>query len=223
MSFYLLFPLLLLLLKKYIPNPKFVSINALFFWFCTQIVLFYLLNTGFYQGFPSKSHDLIYYFPVAHFCSFLLGIAGAYWLRSFQYIKLSVFTSISLMLLSLITIVFCFEKQQLINTFFNINIPYGGSYYARFFLLMIIAFSVSNSRVASILSIKPFVVLGEISFAVYIMQVPVWSVVFYILNKKNLSHDYILLFYIIILLSAGALLTKYAENPIKDFVHSRFT
>ena len=107
------------------------------------------------------------------------------------------------MMLSLIAIVFCFEKQQMINTFFNIDIPYGGSYYAPLFLLMIIVFSVSNSRVTSILSIKPFVVLGEISFAVYIMQAPIWSVVFFIL-KKNLSHDYIILIYIATLLLSGA-------------------
>ena len=77
MSFYLLFPLLLLFLKKFIPNSKIVLISALLFWLCTQMVLFYLLNTGFYQGYPSNSHDLIYYFPLISSLQFLFRDSGA--------------------------------------------------------------------------------------------------------------------------------------------------
>ena len=80
--FYALFPLLIWGLRRYNPGWKKVLAASLVFWLGTQVILSYLLSSGFYTGYPSFSHDMIYYFPPAHLCSFLLGGSGGYWFIS---------------------------------------------------------------------------------------------------------------------------------------------
>lgn len=221
MTFYLLFPLLLLILREFKPNPKSVLISALLLWFCTQIVLFYLLNTEYYQGFPSRSHDFIYYFPLSHLCSFIFGIAGAYWIRNTTYPRLTVITSIFTISLSISTLLFLLEKEGELVAYFNIKIPYGASFYAPLFLLIIVFFSISNKVISSNLALKPFVALSEVSFAIYIMQNPVWGIVYNLFKNCNVSFDVILLIYISVLLIVGMILLQYFEKPFNNFAKKK--
>ena len=126
------------------------------------------------------------------------------------------------MMSSVLSIVFLFEKQQSINAFFNINFPYESSFYAPLFLVLILFSSISNHKVASILSLKPLVTLGEISFAVYIMQIPVWQVVSRLLENLNISYNGILLIYIIVLLFVGYMMLKYIEKPINNYLRKKY-
>jgi peptidoglycan/LPS O-acetylase OafA/YrhL len=75
MFFYTTFPLILFFIKKMKPNPERFLIFTILFWAFTQFILINLQNSKFYLGFLTTSHDLIFYFPLSHFCSFLIGIS----------------------------------------------------------------------------------------------------------------------------------------------------
>jgi len=219
--FYLLFPFFVFFLKKYAPKPKNIFMNAIFLWLCTQIILFFLINNSYYRGFPSKSHDLIFFFPIVHLCSFTLGAAGAYWIKSSQNINLSRFTSVVLIALQLIVISVLIGKEESIETFFTVKFPFMASFYAPIFLLFIITIHLSDFEMVSNLSVKPFIALGEISFAVYILQDPVWDIVYLSLKNYNVSYDIILLLFMCLLFLVGIFSMKYVDVPIRRYIYKK--
>ncbi|MFH2039931.1 MAG: acyltransferase, partial [Chloroflexota bacterium] len=76
--FYLIFPFVLWGIKKSNISWKNLAILALLLYFVTQATLMTLFRSGYYAGFPSVSHDLMFYFPLVHLCSFILGVSGGY-------------------------------------------------------------------------------------------------------------------------------------------------
>ena len=59
-----------------------IPTDSCYFLFCYgcahKLLLPCLLNSSFHRDWPTYSHNLIYYSPPAHFCSFLLGVATGY-------------------------------------------------------------------------------------------------------------------------------------------------
>ena len=84
MFFYISFPFLFnSFYKKY--SLKRLIILVFIFFIGSQILLHSFTHSSFYNGFPSKSHDLIYYFPLMHFSEFLIGnIAGLFFLKGIK-------------------------------------------------------------------------------------------------------------------------------------------
>ena len=73
--FYAVFPLLF---NRIYSKYKFpiLAMSIVLFWLLSQVIFNVLINSSFYQGFPSKSHDLLYYFPLMHLNEFLIGNIG---------------------------------------------------------------------------------------------------------------------------------------------------
>ena len=74
--FYLLFPWLLILVRRYKATALLISAVALSIYLLTQAILSRLIQPDIYPGDPSVIHDLIFFFPLSHLCSFLLGMAA---------------------------------------------------------------------------------------------------------------------------------------------------
>jgi len=221
--FYAVFPVVLMYLKKAQPSPIKFIILCLFLWLCTQIVLTILLNTTFYKGSPSRSHALIFYFPLSHLCSFVLGMAGAYFfITQANPLKLSTAKSIVIMLFLLCLIVLLIENQLTIRKLLGIRLPFYSSFYAPLFLLLVGCFCVSDNFITSILSIKPLIILGESSFSVYILQKPVRIILHSILEPMSIPYDIFLLIYIVLLTALGILLLYTVDRPIRFYVKSKF-
>ena len=175
MFFYASFPIVLSYLHNSSPNPKRVFCTCFLFWLATQAILTVALNSSFYQGFPSYSHDLIYYFPPVHLCSFFLGISGAYFLcnATCGENKLSKKNQMFIILILCVIFIMLIEYQSDIDKIFNIKLPYASSFYAPIFLAIIAIISTSTNKITSALSTKPFIFLGEISFSIYMIQNPI--------------------------------------------------
>lgn len=204
--YYLIFPFILILVKeKDINGYKFLA-SSFIVWLLTQMILVMLLNSSLYTGFPSFSHHLIYYFPPSHFCSFLLGIAGAICLiengkKTYSNDRFSMF----MMLISCALIFILIENQNFVVKTIGLKLPFGSSIYAPFFLFLIICFSKSNSTLSQYLSSKPFRFLGDISFSIYILQTPIHIIVKFLLSYFHLGQDSLFLIFLIILTISGIL------------------
>jgi peptidoglycan/LPS O-acetylase OafA/YrhL len=220
--FYVLFPSILTWLRNSRPEPKRFFFACLFLWFATQAGLTFLLNSSLYKG-GSFSHDLIYYFPPVHLCSFLLGVSGAYFLVAGMRGKTEVSQARSICLLVFATGMYILfvESELAVRKALALKLPFESSFFAPIFLGIIVAFSVAKNMITSALSAKPFIFLGEISFTIYIIQNPLLYIV-YRLKPPQMHYDIFLLISITLLLIIGTLILYMVERPVNAYVRSRF-
>jgi peptidoglycan/LPS O-acetylase OafA/YrhL len=170
--FYLSFPFILGLINKRYLSARTMMAVSLFLWALTQAITATVLSKGIYGGFPSLSHDLIYYFPLVHFCSFLLGISGAMLVVDGKVRINNEIVSLALVGITFISIIVALGNQDKISRFFGLMFAYGSSFYAPLFIVFVIAVSICKSQTMKILGARPFVSLGEASYSMYILQMP---------------------------------------------------
>ena len=216
--FYALFPMILAYIKTHAPRPGRLFMGVLALWLITQACLSGLLNSGYYQGFPSLSHDVIYYFPLSHLSSFLLGVAAAYGLIRAGWFRMSGIKALVLFVLSIAVLVLVIEHQVFLMKAFHLRVPFGASFYAPLFLIIIVSGSMIDGRLKQCLSSRFCVALGDISFAVYMIQIPVRSITSYGLDRFPLSYDMRLLVYMFVVTALGFSFFYGVERPIKDYV-----
>ena len=111
------------------------------------------------------------------------------------------------------------EYQSAYDDEILLKLPFDASFYAPLFLFLIMAFCIADNTITALLSWKPFVYLGEISFSVYIMQSPVSRILQMYLRRQNYSFspDAFICLYIGILIIIGMILLHAVERPISKY------
>lgn len=218
--FYLSFPLILYIIRRYqIKSIKLVFFSLVFY-VLTQAILSTLMIAKFYNGFPSASHDLIYYFPLSHYCSFLLGVTGGYiYVKNAKcFMRPGIFPLIILMSALYVTY-FLLQNPTILRDLSGVPLAYGSSFYSLLFIVLILCVAYSNNFITRILSLPILVLLGESSYALYLLQKPV-AIAYtkYLSGYFNLSkshHFYVFLPILIVI----AILTFYLiEKPGKKMI-----
>ena len=214
MFFYFSFPFLFNFFYK-----KF-SLKIIAFW----VVLFYLLSQIVFHLFiqskflivPYSVED-INYNPLMHFNSFLIGnLAGLYFVYILKGKGKNYFWHILFILLYLLLLLK-----------FSFGLNYHNGLLSVIFAPLIIFISLTNDKLTKLFSNKFFVFLGEISFSIYILQVPVWSILTdYRMNKYfgiDKEANIILSFFIrlAILILSSSLIYLYFEKPIRNKIRNQ--
>ena len=208
--FYLLFPLLFNRFYKKYDYKKLIAPIVLI-WLFSQVVLHYLIDSSFYTGFPSPSHDFIFYFPLMHLNEFLVGNLAAlffiYVLKD-KTIKTDIYIFLTLAL-------------GVIALKYNTQFSFHNGLLAIIFVPLILLISCNKGYFTKIHNKRFLVFLGEISYGIYILQVPIFRAIeglFYVLGVD----DPMLFFYtgIMALLIASALSYKYVEVPLRKKISS---
>ena len=172
--FYAIFPFFF---NKFYKNKSIlvVYITIFLFFMASQFIYNFLLQSDFYQGYPSPSHDILHYFPPMHVSEFLIGnIAGIYYTNNFRVnIKNN---TLPIFLLSIIII-------WIISTKKTLSLHNG--LLAFLFVPLIFFISSDNGLIFRIFSKKFMVFLGEISFGIYILQMPIYGITYKILTKLS--------------------------------------
>jgi len=230
--FYLTFPFILFWIKKRKASWKTVLVTSIVFYLVTQVILTYFLNSKFYGGEPSISYDLIYYFPLSHLSSFILGIAGGlYYLSNPASSQQPGIFPLVFLIGTLGLNYFLLQYPQVLNGLTGLLFPFRSSFYAPFFLSLILALAFSKNALINLISRPLLVLLGEASYSLYILQLPVYSLYTTILTK--LFHGLILVelniqfyVYLLILVGLSILSFLYIEKPCKKWIlklYSRVT
>jgi peptidoglycan/LPS O-acetylase OafA/YrhL len=205
--FYMLFPLLFNhLYKKY--DLKKTAPAVIIFFIISQVVLHLLLYSELYEGYPSKIHDFIFYFPVMHLNEFLIGnIAGLIFIKGVKK-KNYDWSIIGLMVLF----------GMLLK--FNPNVNLHNGMLAFVLVPLIILISSNNGVLTNFFSGKIFVFLGEISFGIYILQKPVYVWVSGMMSYLKIESS-TLVFYIslVTLILCAAISYRYFETPIRKKIN----
>lgn len=200
MFFYMLFPLLLYLMRK---NVNRFILLAILFWVVSQAIHLWLVSR--YPSAKPAMHDFIYYNPVFHLNQFMLGICGGYFAGYFKEknIKLP-----SLLL---------FAGIVLLVNYFPRTISAHNGLFAPFFLLFIISIT---TKQPGWLKTKPMVFLGEISYGIYILQLPIYYYVS-LINKHRLPLTGIAYFaiYLAVLILVCTACYYLIEKPMRKWVN----
>jgi len=221
--FYASFPLVLWLLKRYKFSMLRVISYALLIWLFTQVLLILVLSLNPFSLNPVGINHFVYYYPLSHFCSFILGVSGAYCVfEKMDYTRLGkILGYLWIPLVVLVGVILNYQIYLFKNLKFSI--PLGSSFWAPLFLMLIMSISVSKGTISRILSFKVLVVLGEASYSLYILQVPIhkayvrYCAGFLYLNQ---SLDFYLFTLILILVSLGTF--YFIETPGKMVIYSIF-
>lgn len=213
--FYCVFPLILFALKKTRPDGWKMITVGLLLWALTQGVLIKLLNTDFYTGHSFPTYDLILYFPLFHFCSFFIGVCGAYFIQVNEVRRHQgkVMSSLTTLLL-LCAVGLMVQLQPELSKLAGCKLPFASSFYAPFFLLVICHVTLSTNPLLRILSWHNFVLWGEMSYALYILQAPMDTLYKYMIPEHVGVQPgmYFVLFFV--LLVSTAFLVTWVEKTI---------
>ncbi len=171
-SHLLLFPMIFRHGQGYRMKPSRFLFQALGFWAGTQVILTILFNSrSFYQGFMPLSHDLIFYSPLSHLCSFVLGIAlGILHVQSLP-IRITKWASLAFCGATLLVIFGTLQSGWLEGV--SSNLPLGASFFGPAFGALVFSVALLPREVRSIFNLRVVRFLGEISFPIYLLQLPV--------------------------------------------------
>jgi peptidoglycan/LPS O-acetylase OafA/YrhL len=172
--FYLTFPLILPIIRKYEPRSVSLVLFTLVLYLLTQIALSYLMRPPFFQGYPSFSHDLVYYFPLSHLCSFMLGVTGGLlYLRNQEHFGKTGIRSYIVLFAGFYLTYYLLQNPHLLQNLIKAPLAYGSSFYTWLALALILCMAYANNGATRFLASRPMVFLGDISLSVYILQKPI--------------------------------------------------
>jgi peptidoglycan/LPS O-acetylase OafA/YrhL len=160
-----------------------------------------------FKGPHTVSYEFVHYFPLLHINEFLMGnLAGLFFIKNFREKNYDVIISLIFMaiLLSLIFVPLNFHNGLM----------------AVFFIPLIYFISCNNGILTTIFSLKPLEYLGEISYAIYIVHIPV----LYIL--RSVLWDYFQIYesngvfwaYVLVLIFVSALFYQFIEKPLRNYL-----
>ncbi|SHE69712.1 Peptidoglycan/LPS O-acetylase OafA/YrhL, contains acyltransferase and SGNH-hydrolase domains [Chryseobacterium takakiae] len=203
--FYLVFPWLYNYL--YSKGNKSIWIIAVLIWIGTQVFSNLYVHSPAYKGPHTESHEFSHYFPLWHINEFLIGnIAGLLFVknRKEKNYDLAVVVFFMAILLSLIFIPLNFHNGLM----------------AVFFVPVIYLISCNNGLITKIFAIKPLEFLGEISYAVYIIHIPVLYIVrSFLWDYFQMSESNTLFWiYMPVLMIVSAALYQFVEKPMRDYL-----
>ncbi|MEZ5016713.1 MAG: acyltransferase [Flavipsychrobacter sp.] len=202
MLFYLMFPLFLHFAQR---NKKGFVFFVISFFIVSQIVHHLMVKLLLPANTLEHAHSLVYYNPVFHLNQFLLGMLGVYVYDKFKTENVRV--SPLMAFLSIVMLLY-----------FPRSVSIHNGLLAPLFLLLIVVVAIKEPW---FLRSRVMVFLGEISYSIYILQVPIY----YYTSKWNeeyLNLDKVSFFYlyIVVLLLVSAISYKYVEKPLRKKISS---
>jgi peptidoglycan/LPS O-acetylase OafA/YrhL len=172
MFFYAIFPFVLSIVRLPRWRPRTLLTASLVAWAMTEGVVVYLANA--HAVAAPVIHELIYYFPLVHLSSFLLGVMGGAWYRTQDVARPRKSIASSLLATaSLIVGYLACEHRAQWSSSLGVFIPTAAGILSPLYLGIILALARADGPVARFFSSRVFRVLGEASYGVYILQYPV--------------------------------------------------
>ncbi|MEM7086975.1 MAG: acyltransferase [Bacteroidota bacterium] len=166
--FYVLFPYFFNKIYSKI-NLKRLIWGILLFWLVSQIVFHWAIaDTSLFM------ERFFYYLPALHLNEFLIGnLAGILFVRN----KARKPRNYDLAILGTMVLMYFAFK-------YDVGLNFHNGLFAIFFVPFIYLLSLNSGFISQIFKTKPLIFLGEISYGIYILQFPIWSLVTdYRLNK----------------------------------------
>jgi len=218
-AFYMLFPILLIIVQR--SHFKSLAWFSLALWLITQLVLIYLRNTLDYHA-HTPFHDFIYYHPLMHFNTFILGfVVGALFCDGKFTRRIPDSLNTLLLFVVSLCIVLLLAYEAHIETLLGFVIDYNNGLIAPLFLLFIVILALNQGWISRLLSLPFLVLLGEASYSLYILQRPAYGIYDRIVGQ-HLSGELHFYLFAIGLTIAAILSYKLFETPARRFINGLY-
>jgi peptidoglycan/LPS O-acetylase OafA/YrhL len=195
-----------------------LAASVLGFWLVTQVALSYLLGQKSQAG-EDALHDLVYYFPPSHLCSFAMGLAGGLIFQDKGWARSSGWLAFLISFVSGACVVYALDHQSDIEAWAGVPLAFASSFYAPLFLVLILGVASSRWGWSDWLAFRPLVLLGEASYSLYILQVPIYQLYTRFLAPR-LPLDPIADFvaYVILLIGVSVASFLWFEKPLNRWL-----
>jgi peptidoglycan/LPS O-acetylase OafA/YrhL len=216
MFFYLVFPLFFPLLRQgRFSSGLLFTIGAVIF-LLTQLVLLSIVNSPSFEGDRSFVGIVIRFNPLAHFCSFFLGIVGAIWFLRTQSKQQEKGSGLVSLIVLCAVIYFLLNNEVKIREMLPLELPAQNSLHAPLFLAFIIVIARGNNFIVNTLGRGVFKSLGDASYGFYIYQYPVICILYYVVDITDyMSPDAAFGVLAVTLLAISLLSFHYFEVPVQ--------
>jgi peptidoglycan/LPS O-acetylase OafA/YrhL len=213
--FYLIFPFLVIPAMRQ-PVKRLIWIS-LGFWVVSQTVHSVLVI-----GFTPEMTSLLAYFPLFHLNAFLLGVVGGIWyVANPDRQKINKFQNLLLLLGAICVVLLMLSLSEFVPAFprsFSLDI----GLLAPFFLIIILALAADTTRLSQGLSHPWLILLGDASYALYILHVPFrWILERFLADMgSTIDYDVMFLAYVPATIILCVLVYKYIERPARDWLRT---
>jgi peptidoglycan/LPS O-acetylase OafA/YrhL len=203
--FYAIYPFLF----NYIYKKRDITslvLPILLIWIISQYVLYVIVSSSFYQGYPSKSYEFAYYFPIMHLNQFLTGnLAGLFF---HKYKKKAGNYDIPLVVVFLLIVV---------ALKYPLGLIFHNGLLGLLFIPFILLLSLNQGVISSLFRKKFFCYLGDISYSIYILQVPVYMWMDELFRYFRIN-DLVMQFYLslVMLIILSALSFSFIDVPLRE-------
>lgn len=211
--FYLIFPLLVYFALR--QPAKRLIVFSIIFWAFSQIV-----HSSMYIALMPDARLFLSFFPLLHLNAFLLGVAGGVWYvreAPLRTVKPGVNLAWLLVGLGLISAALS-ARRYAPDLVGNFSLDIG--LLAPFFLIVILTLALDTSRIARALSHPWLVLLGDASYALYILHSPIRWLIERALELTGSSLSYAAMYSLyapgVIILSVIVFLR--IERPARDWL-----
>lgn len=222
--FYLAFPWLLILMARI--RDRAVLLFATAVWFLSQVVYHWGYRHLLAHE-PVFSHELLHYNPLLHINAFLIGMcAGILVKRNGRHLQTfgAQHRLATLAVLCLAAAVAILLMTRLNRTSDVVLLSTTNGLIAPVFAVFVAALSIDSSRLSSTLRLAPFVLLGEMSYAIYILQIPVaWFLRLTFSGQWTVTPAALFAIYLAVLISASFLVYRYYEQPLRAGLRRRLS
>ncbi|MGH8852451.1 MAG: acyltransferase family protein [Casimicrobiaceae bacterium] len=224
--FYLAFPILLPLMTRMRRDRTLLAFTAIV-WLTSQS--FYLWGYGrLIAHSPFFSHEFLHYNPLVHVNAFVVGMcAGILVLKHRSRLQTPAgarhphATMAALWLSLFLAVALTMHISRVAGP---IPLSATDGLAAPLFAAFVAALSVDSSRLASVLRLAPFVMLGELSYAVYILQIPVaWFLLRAFSGRADVSPAALFAIYLAVLIASSYLAYRYYETPLRWILRDRLS
>jgi hypothetical protein len=190
---------------------------SLGFWVVSQLVHSFLIV----HLMPGMENFLAY-FPLFHLNAFLLGLAGGIWYLTYSS-RLVVSQSLNRICLvaALGMVLLLLSLREYLPTFphtFSLDV----GLLAPLFLMIVLTLATDTSRLSQGLSHPWLVTLGDASYALYILHVPILFLFERLraLTGNRIAFDVMFSIYVPILIILCIFVFKYIERPTRDWLRT---
>lgn len=206
--FYACFPFILPILTR-LNNKQHIALS-LFLWIVSLLAMHYLIDIKAPKGF-------IYFFPLIHLSNFVIGLcAGLLLARNFSQLqKYNRAFGLSFLFLSIGALYLLLTNSLLLKY------QHNGSM-APVYLSLLFFLSLGSGSWVKLLSHPVIIYLGEISFAIYIIQVPVY-ILFrdYIVSHFHFTMTQGFYVYLAIVLATAILCYEFIEKKARNYIKNK--
>ena len=218
--FYLCFPFLLAWV--YQRGKKSLAILGILMWLVTQLVLITQLNSEAYAP-KTNLHDFIYYNPLMHLNSFVLGMVFGIYLKNTSAIKEPNNNTLWLIISALTIFILVWARPHL-ELIFGLKLAYTNGLLAPLFLAFILFLARHKGLITKLFSHSWLLLLGEASYSLYILQKPIHGIYDKIVVPRiALSENLHFYIFLILLIFISILSYKYLETPMRKIIRRKLS